>query len=82
MSALPVSAEEAVPRQDPAGWARVTFDRNGEIEAEAGGVADLATGRALTVDDPARIASVSKLVVAIAVMRLVEAGKLDLDADV
>jgi CubicO group peptidase (beta-lactamase class C family) len=82
MSALPASAEEAVPRQDPVGWARVTFDRHGEIEAKAGGVADLATGRALTVEDPARIASVSKLVVAIAVMRLVEAGTLDLDADV
>jgi len=36
----------------------------------------------VTVDDPARIASVSKLVMAIGVMRLVEAGKLDLDADV
>jgi CubicO group peptidase (beta-lactamase class C family) len=45
-------------------------------------VADLATGRPMTVDDPARIASISKLVVAIGVMRLVEAGKLDLDADV
>ncbi len=39
-------------------------------------------GRAVTIDDPARVASISKLVVAIGVMRLVEQGKLDLDRDV
>lgn len=39
-------------------------------------------GRAVTVDDPARVASISKLVVALAVMRLTEEGKLDLDRDV
>ncbi len=39
-------------------------------------------GRAVTLDDPARVASISKMVVAIAVMRLVEQGKLDLDRDV
>jgi CubicO group peptidase (beta-lactamase class C family) len=48
----------------------------------ATGVADRATGRAVTADDPVRIASISKLVTAIGVMRLVEQGKLDLDADV
>ena len=37
---------------------------------------------ALTIDDPVRIASVSKLVVALGVMRMVEAGRLDLDRDV
>ena len=61
---------------------RVTFDRRGETSVVATGVADLATGRAVTADDPVRVASISKLVVAIAVLRLVEAGKLDLDADV
>lgn len=39
-------------------------------------------GRAVTVDDPARVASISKLVVALAVMRLSEQGRLDLDRDV
>ena len=47
------------------------------VEGDAG-----VAGRAVTVDDPARVASISKLVVAIAVMRLVEQGKLDLDRDV
>ncbi|MFN3451863.1 MAG: serine hydrolase domain-containing protein [Sphingorhabdus sp.] len=39
-------------------------------------------GRAVTLDDPARVASISKLVVAIGVMRLAEQGVLDLDRDV
>jgi len=60
----------------------VAFDRSGETGAYARGIADPESGRAATPDDPARIASVSKLVVAIGVMKLVEAGKLDLDSDV
>jgi hypothetical protein len=60
----------------------VAFDRSGETGAFANGLADPATGRRVTPDDAVRIASVSKLVVAIGVMRLVEAGKLDLDRDV
>ena len=47
----------------------------------AEGYADHAAGRRVTPDDPVRIASISKLVVAVGVMRLVEQGKLDLDAD-
>ncbi len=60
----------------------VAFDHAGERGASANGLADPATGRAATPDDPVRIASISKLVVAIGVMRLVEQGKLDLDSDV
>jgi CubicO group peptidase (beta-lactamase class C family) len=48
----------------------------------ADGYADKAAGRKVTADDPVRVASISKMVVAIGVMRLVEQGKLDLDADV
>ncbi|PEQ14341.1 serine hydrolase [Novosphingobium sp. PC22D] len=68
--------------QRPVATARVTFDANGITGANVEGTADLATGRALTLDDPVRVASISKLVTAIAVMRLVEQGRLDLDADV
>ena len=82
MSAAQLGAQEVQPRQEPVGWARVTFDKDAITSATAGGLADLETGRPMSVDDPARIASVSKLVVAIGVMRLVEAGELDLDADV
>ena len=66
----------------PRAQAGVAFDRHGEIDAFAEGIADPQSGRAVTPDDPARVASVSKLVVAVGVMKLVEAGKLDLDSDV
>jgi CubicO group peptidase (beta-lactamase class C family) len=62
--------------------ASVAFDRTGERGSLAAGLADPATGRPLSIDDPVRIASVSKLVVAIGVLKLVETGQLDLDRDV
>lgn len=61
---------------------RVAFDRRGETAVETSGLADVAAGRAVTADAPVRVASISKLVTAIAVLRLVEQGRLDLDADV
>jgi CubicO group peptidase (beta-lactamase class C family) len=63
-------------------YAWATFDRNAITAQGASGLADRARGRALTIDDPARIASITKLVVALGVMRLVEQGRLDLDRDV
>ena len=45
-------------------------------------MADRSQARLLTVADPVRVASVSKLFVALGVMRLVEAGTLRLDTDV
>lgn len=63
-------------------YAWATFDRAGLTAHGAHGLADRLRSRPLTVDDPARIASVTKLVVAIGVMRLVEQGRLDLDRDV
>ena len=76
----------AVPRAEapipPIAQAGVAFDRNGERGSFADGLADPKTGRTITPEDPVRVASISKLGVAIGVMRLVEQGKLDLDADV
>jgi CubicO group peptidase (beta-lactamase class C family) len=66
----------------PAASARVAFDRHGETSVQAEGYADVAAGRKVAADDPVRIASISKLVTALGVMRLVEQHKLDLDADV
>jgi CubicO group peptidase (beta-lactamase class C family) len=84
---MPAVAQTTPPdgpivRQEPVGAARIAFDREGEASVVVAGLADRTSGRKLTADDPARIASISKLVVAIGVMRLVEGGKLDLDADV
>lgn len=66
----------------PVATVRVAFDRRGETAVSVSGLADRESGRAITPDDPVRVASVSKLVVAVAVMRLVEQRRLDLDADV
>jgi len=64
----------------PYAWA--VFDREGIVRSGASGMADRGARRALTIDDPVRIASISKLVVALGLMRMVEAGQLDLDRDV
>ncbi|MBS0253848.1 MAG: beta-lactamase family protein [Proteobacteria bacterium] len=60
----------------------VAFDRNQARVVLAEGEADRASHRLVTADDPVRIASVSKLVTALGVLRLVDAGKLNLDRDV
>ena len=66
----------------PVATVRVAFDRDGITDTRVHGLADEATGRKVTAGDPVRVASISKLVTAIGVMRLVEAGTLELDADV
>ena len=60
----------------------VAFDRSSMHTVLAEGLADKTAGRAVTADDPVRIASVSKLVTALGVLRMVDAGQLDLDRDV
>ena len=70
-SAAPVHAEVGI-----------AFDRSGNIGSFADGIADPGSGRTVTIEDPVRVASVSKMVTAIGVMRLVDEGKLDLDGDV
>ena len=76
-------AHAADPAPDsPKARVRVAFDRDGIVATRTEGYADPASKRAIGIDDPVRIASISKLVLSIGVMRLVEQGKLDLDADV
>ncbi|MGL4541548.1 MAG: serine hydrolase domain-containing protein [Polymorphobacter sp.] len=66
-----------------AGLAVVVADQNSVLRREAFGAAVIGPpSRALAVTTPVRVASISKLVVAVAVLRLVEAGRLDLDRDV
>ena len=84
LSPLLLAACATVPPREPPAAVQVgvAFDRNGEIAGFADGMADPRSGRRATTDDPARIASISKFVVAVGVMKLVEQGKLGLDADV
>ena len=80
-AAAPAPTASAAVADAPVASVRVAFDRDGITGTRVQGVADKATGRKVAAGDPVRIASISKLVTAIGVMRLVEAGKLDLDAD-
>jgi CubicO group peptidase (beta-lactamase class C family) len=75
-----VPGRAPVPEMASHAWAR--FDGSRNLESGAGGLADREAKRALGIEDPVRIASISKLVVGLGVMRLVEEGRLDLDRDV
>lgn len=68
----------------PAGFSGVILaEEGGDVFfAEAYGMADAATGRAMTLDDSWRWASFTKLVVATLVMQEVEQGRIALDASV
>jgi CubicO group peptidase (beta-lactamase class C family) len=80
---LLLAACATVPREPPVhAEVGVAFDRTGEIASFADGIADAQSGRRVTADDPVRVASVSKMVVGIGVMKLVEQGRLDLAGDV
>ena len=82
LAACQTSARQAPAPPPGISYAWVTFDASKVRASGASGLADREQNRPLTIDDPVRIASVSKLVVALGVMRLVEQGKLDLDEDV
>ncbi len=82
-AATMASTATAQPLLDgPPAAIRIDFDTQQMRVTAIQGYSNRTTGRALMPGDPVRIASVSKLVVAFGVMRLVESGKLDLDADV
>lgn len=60
----------------------VSFDREKIRPLVVEGLANRETGRAVDANDPVRIASISKLVMALVALRLVDEGKVELDADV
>ena len=60
----------------------VAFDSENITPLIVEGLADRSTGRKVEANDPVRIASISKLVMVLATMRLAGEGVVDLDADV
>jgi CubicO group peptidase (beta-lactamase class C family) len=74
-------AQDAPPRLPKSVDIKVDFNSKSIIRTSVTGEAGV-VGRNVTIDDPARVASISKLVAALAAMRLVDQGKLDLDRDV
>jgi CubicO group peptidase (beta-lactamase class C family) len=81
---LALAACATVPPLAPAVKAEVgiAFTRTADVASFADGIADPQTHRRVTIDDPVRVASVSKMVTAIGAMQLVDRGKLDLNSDV
>ncbi|MEX6634203.1 serine hydrolase domain-containing protein [Hyphococcus lacteus] len=59
-----------------------TIFENGEIYSEARGEILVGSGRKVTTETPFLLGSISKSFTAMAVMQLVEAGKVELDAEI
>jgi methyl acetate hydrolase len=78
-SALDRDLNAAVERRDVPGVVAMAVDRNGVLYQGAFGAAEAAAGRAMTVDAIFRIASMTKPVTSVALMQLVEAGRVSLD---
>jgi CubicO group peptidase (beta-lactamase class C family) len=77
--ALDASLRAAVERRDVPGVVALVTDRERVIYQSAFGVADVSTGRPLSADALFRIASMTKAVTSVALMQLIEQGRLGLD---
>src|SRR6185312_2783543 len=77
--ALDTSLREAVERKDVPGVVALVTDRDRVLYQGTFGVADVATGRPLAQDALFRIASMTKPVTSVALMQLVEQGRIGLD---
>jgi methyl acetate hydrolase len=69
----------AIARSDVPGVVALVTDRKGVLYRGAFGVADVQSKRQMTVDSMFRIASMTKAVTSVALMQLVEQGKLGVD---
>jgi CubicO group peptidase (beta-lactamase class C family) len=78
-AALDASLRGAVERKEVPGVVALVTDRERVLYQGAFGVADVATGRPLAADALFRIASMTKAVTSLALMQLVEQGRLGLD---
>jgi len=78
-AALDTSLRGAVERQDVPGVVALITDRDRVLYQSAFGVADVSTGRPLKADALFRIASMTKPVTSVALMQLVEQGRIDLN---
>ncbi|MEO0057337.1 MAG: hypothetical protein RIT17_787 [Pseudomonadota bacterium] len=76
--AVPAAAQDTPP---PASVV-VSFDRETITPLIVEGLANRETGRPVEANDPVRIASISKLIMALTALRLMDEGKLDLNRDV
>jgi CubicO group peptidase (beta-lactamase class C family) len=78
-SAIDAVLRGAVERKDVPGVVALVTDSQNVLYQGAFGVADVATGRPLTADALFRIASMTKAVTSLALMQLIEQGRVGLD---
>jgi methyl acetate hydrolase len=78
-AAIDTGLRGAVERRDVPGVVALVTDRDRVLYQGAFGVADVATGRPLTSDALFRIASMTKPVTSVALMQLIEQGRIGLD---
>ena len=78
-AAIDDSLRAAVERGDVPGAVALITDRERVLYRGAFGVADVSTGRPMTPDTLFRIASMTKPITSLALMQLVEQGRLGLD---
>jgi methyl acetate hydrolase len=78
-TAIDASLRGAVERKEIPGVVALVTDKKGVLYESAFGVADVGTGRPLKTDALFRIASMTKPVTSVALMQLVEQGKIALD---
>jgi CubicO group peptidase (beta-lactamase class C family) len=78
-AAIDTDLRGAVERQDVPGVVALVTNRERVLYRGAFGVADVATGRTLAPDALFRIASMTKPVTSVALMQLVEQGRIGLD---
>ncbi len=76
---IDTSLKSAIERKDVPGVVALVTDRKGVIYEGVFGVADVSTGRPLKRDSLFRIASMTKPITSLALMQLVEQGKIGLD---
>jgi len=75
-------AQELVRTQSIPGMAIAVIHDRKVVKLQGYGFADMAAGRAMTPDTPMMIASISKPILGIQILRLADRSRLDLDADV
>lgn len=78
-ASLDAGLRAAIERKDVPGVIALVTNKDRVLYQGAFGVADVATGRPLTMDAMFRIASMTKPVTSVALMQLIEQGKLTLD---
>lgn len=82
IAAMRTVLQDGVDKKVTGGFSAALVDSYGRIETTYVGLADIETGKPVTPDTVFRIYSMTKPITAVAIMMLVEEGKIDLDAPV